>query len=258
MPESSLHPAYSDAAARAVAGFPVTVDRIEAVSIAENLTFRVTDTDGQCFALRLHRPGYNSLDELESERLWVAALAATEDWAPPPGFTRPRLDRDGLVGEAPRWGRFWEHRDLAPESRRYLESLREPLGDRLDRYGANASNFSLIHADLHAGNLLVTDSGLGVIDFDDAAWGWHMYDLATALVEYRDAEDFAALRDAMLAGYREHRRLGDADLAMLPVFLLLRQLALIGWLHERPEYRGDPYLEDVLQWALADAQALFS
>ena len=193
----------------------------------------------------------------------MGALAArmhnqAESWAPPRGFTRPRLDRGGLVGEAPRWGRFWEHRDLAPESRRYLESLREPLGDRLDRYGANPSNFSLIHADLHAGNLLVTDSGLGVIDFDDAAWGWHMYDLATALVEYRDAEDFAALRDAMLAGYREHRRLGDADLAMLPVFLLLRQLALIGWLHERPEYRGDPYLEDVLQWALADAQALFS
>ena len=85
-----------------------------------------------------------------------------------------------------------------------------------------------------------------------------MYDLATALVEYRDAEDFPVLRDAMLSGYVEHRALAEEDLAMLPLFLLLRELALIGWLHERPEYAGDPDLQSVLRSALehvADATA---
>ena len=31
-------------------------------------------------------------------------------WQPPAGFKRHALDADGLMGEAPFWGPFWEHR----------------------------------------------------------------------------------------------------------------------------------------------------
>jgi len=36
--------------------------------------FRVDSEDGRAYALRVHRPGYHTLAELESEPHWTAAL----------------------------------------------------------------------------------------------------------------------------------------------------------------------------------------
>ncbi|MDX1406294.1 MAG: hypothetical protein R3192_17275, partial [Woeseiaceae bacterium] len=67
---------YTPAALRALEQFPVEAENVELVAHSENVTFRVSvrgsDTD---YVLRLHRPGYNSLDELNSERMWTSALS---------------------------------------------------------------------------------------------------------------------------------------------------------------------------------------
>ena len=60
-------------------------------------------------------------------------------------------------------------------------------------------------------------------------------DLAVALVAYQDHPDFAMFRDACIAGYRSVRTISDADLALLPMFLLIRDMAQMGWFHQRPE-----------------------
>src|SRR4029077_13156043 len=55
------------------------------VSVSENVTFRVRDAnDGAAYVLRLHRPGYHSLDELISERVWIRALGDAGIAVPPP------------------------------------------------------------------------------------------------------------------------------------------------------------------------------
>jgi Ser/Thr protein kinase RdoA (MazF antagonist) len=41
--------------------------------------------------------------------------------------------------------------------------------------------------------------------------------------------------DACIAGYRSVRTISDADLALLPMFLLIRDMAQMGWFHQRPE-----------------------
>ena len=56
-----------------------------------------------------------------------------------------------------------------------------------------------------------------------------------ALVGYQDHPDFVRFRDACIAGYRSVRTISDADLALLPMFLLIRDMAQIGWFHQRPE-----------------------
>lgn len=327
------HPAemYLPAARQAVGEFPVVVGHIEAAAISENVSFRVTTDEGTDFVLRLHRPGYNTLCELESERLWRDALADTglevqramaardgrhfipvviegageeryasmvswlpgnvlgdgplaaadarqrqaifrdlgrfaarmhnqaTAWQEPPGFRRPRLDSDGLLGEQPRWGRFWEHAALTRADRSLLLAARERLREVLARYGANPENFSLTHADLHPGNVLIDPQGrFGVIDFDDSAYGWHGYDLASALIEEHDAADFSDLKESLLAGYREFRTLPARDEAMLAVFMLLRGMALLGWVHERPEHGEDEYFEGVRAMVLARCRALLA
>ena len=67
---------FAPAARAALAAFPVDPDGLELVTLAENVTWRVTDRrDGASWALKLHRPWYHTLEELISERLWVRALA---------------------------------------------------------------------------------------------------------------------------------------------------------------------------------------
>jgi Ser/Thr protein kinase RdoA (MazF antagonist) len=102
--------------------------------------------------------------------------------------------------------------------------------------------FSMIHADLHPGNVLIGRGSLAVIDFDDAAFGWHMYDLAVALVFYERNHGFTGLRDALVEGYRGVRALSDEALRLLPMFLLIRRMVQLGWLHQRPEIAAPPSL----------------
>jgi Ser/Thr protein kinase RdoA (MazF antagonist) len=46
-------------------------------NVSENHTYRVEDpTSGARYALRVHRPGYRSLEEIESELMWIDALHA--------------------------------------------------------------------------------------------------------------------------------------------------------------------------------------
>ncbi|MFT4874180.1 phosphotransferase enzyme family protein [Congregibacter sp.] len=324
------HSDFQAAATRALDHFSVQAETLRLVAISENVTFCVTDIGGDKYALRLHRPGYNSLRELESERIWtsalglkglrvqtperttvgdffcevpvgdngerryagltrwlngqvlgdylrneseqtsrlqifkdIGALAAKMhtqaiEWEMPSGFSRAYLDRDGLLGEDPRWGRFWEHSALDKDTQQLLLRLRKRLQRTLEVYGVTSQNFSLTHADLHPDNLLFGEDVLGIIDFDDAAFGWHMYDLAAALFEYQGDADFAQISDALIAGYRTQRALGTGDQSMVQVFLLIRGLALIGWFHQRPEHTDSNYFDDVLALVIGNGNRYLS
>jgi len=157
------------------------------------------------------------------------------DWTLPAGFTRHALDADGFLGPAPFWGPFWDHPIFSPAERVMLLAKREELHDALTRYGKPARTFSLIHADLHPRNVVVNDKQAAVIDFDDTGFGWHQYDLAVALVAYQQHPEFPAFRNACIEGYRSVRAIAERDLALLPMFLLIRDMAQIGWYNQRPE-----------------------
>jgi len=156
-------------------------------------------------------------------------------WQPPARFTRHALDADGFMGDAPHWGPFWDHRGWSTAERRLMLDTRARLHAALARLERQPAVYSMIHADMHPGNILVDGDRLTVIDFDDAAWGWHAYDIAVALFYHQGGPTFDAFERAYLAGYRSVRRLSEQSLALLPMFRLVRGLAQIGWFHQRPE-----------------------
>jgi Ser/Thr protein kinase RdoA (MazF antagonist) len=156
-------------------------------------------------------------------------------WTLPPGFKRHSVDADGLMGPAPFWGPFWDHEIFSPAERSLMLDTRNTLHGALMRYGKPARTFSLIHADLHPHNVVIEGTHAAVIDFDDTGFGWHQYDLAVALVSYQDHPEFPVFRDACIAGYRSVRAIAEQDLALLPMFLLIRDMAQIGWYRQRPE-----------------------
>jgi Ser/Thr protein kinase RdoA (MazF antagonist) len=60
----------------ALAGFGLApASTVSLWNVSENHTYRVDDAEsGRCYALRVHRPGYRTVAQIESELQWVDAL----------------------------------------------------------------------------------------------------------------------------------------------------------------------------------------
>jgi Ser/Thr protein kinase RdoA (MazF antagonist) len=155
------------------------------------------------------------------------------EWEPPAGFDLLMWDADGLVGEDPVWGRFWEADGLSADDRALMMSFRQRAGRELSEFGTAPDRFGLIHCDFLAENMLVDGDRITLLDFDDAGYGWHLFDIATALAMATLREGFDALRNALFAGYRRHRQLPEEHLTRLPLFLALRASTYVAWVHTR-------------------------
>jgi Ser/Thr protein kinase RdoA (MazF antagonist) len=163
-------------------------------------------------------------------------------WPAPPGFQRHSWCDEGLAGETPLWGRFWELEALSPQQRALFERLRECVMKELVAYGKDPDRYGLIHADLVPENILVDADRLRIIDFDDAGFGWHMFEIATSLYFIRREPYYEDARDALIAGYRRHRTLTDEHASLLPMFLAARGTTYLGWVHTR---KGEPTARDL-------------
>lgn len=306
-------------AAQALAEWNLEGAHVEPIGISENASFRV-DGPGKRYVLRIHRPGYHTLAELESEQVWTAALreagldvpvpVRTRDnrgyvtlpfdggerhigmlewvdgelmgrimhrepstfpeyfraigriaaaihnqssaWIVPRSFQRHRFDIEGFVGDGAFWGPFWDVPPLDAGQRDVLANAREAIADELSRLDDSADTFSLIHADLHPHNVVVGEHGLHLIDFDDSGFGWHHYELAVVLYQYRELDQFGDMQATLLDGYRELRAFTGADAAKLPLFFLIRTLVHLGWRADRPEHGTD--LTEDIEYATREAR----
>lgn len=178
-------------------------------------------------------------------RLVAEFHAATAQLTLPEAFTRPRWDIPGLVGEAPFWGRFWEHPEATPDQRATLIRARAFLRERLTDHATTAPIVP-IHADVLRENVLVNDHLLSLIDFDDSGWGFALYDLGTVLSQNLYEPAYPEIRDALMEGY------GTSDRAMVEIFTLARTCASVGWTMPRLA-PGDPvhprHLARACMWA---------
>lgn len=156
-------------------------------------------------------------------------------WRAPAGFTRHCWDRAGLVGEAPLWGRFWEHPQLDPHARLLLQAGRMAAAEDLSAYAAGGADYGLIHADLIPENVLASPEGLQLIDFDDSGYGWRMFDLATTLFVHLTDPAYTRAEASLFEGYGAVRPVLERDRAQLPLFMFLRASTYLGWLQTRPE-----------------------
>lgn len=104
---------------------------------------------------------------------------------------------------------------------------------KLETYGMAPERYGLVHGDLRGANLLIEGCHLKIIDFDDCGFGWHMQDLAASLSFMETEALVPGLIRAWIAGYRKHGTLTQADLDMIPTFIMMRRLQLLAWVHSR-------------------------
>lgn len=173
---------------------------------------------------------------------------ATDRLTLPPDFTRPRWDIDGLTGENPLWGRFWEHPALSAEDAALLVRARDLLHERLTDH-ARQSALGPVHADVLRENILVDGDHLSLIDFDDSGIGFRLYDLGTVLSQDLYEPHHPALQQALIEGYASLRQ---DDFNMVPLFTLARVLASVGWAMtrlspEHPVHRS--HIARAVMWA---------
>lgn len=181
---------------------------------------------------------YTSLEQ--AGELMAKLHNHSRQWQPSERFTRHKFDIDGFFGDAPFWGRYWDSSFVDDAQQQLLLKSQKQLVQTLGELGNTPEVFGMIHADLHHGNLfLSTDTQsknkMYLIDFDDAGFGWYLYDIAVALYEYQGMEDYSKLSAALLQGYGKVRTLPTEHRALIPMFLHIRSLALIGWMTARPE-----------------------
>ncbi len=125
--------------------------------------------------------------------------------------------------------------------------------------------FGLIHFDFELDNLLWTPQGITSIDFDDSAWYWFSADIAFALRDlfddnFRRVDTNSQPFRVFMEGYRAERDISAAEIAQLPLFLMLHHVLsfakILRALKPTPSLDG-PSLEEP-QWAETLRQKLES
>ena len=297
----------TNAANAALSQWSLEGSALDLIKFRENAVYKLTSSEGENFALRIHRPGYHDHAALLSELQWIDALADagietpkviktdagelmtrmiipetgeevyvdlfawvdgaslgesqgdevtaeqthwmyftigeiaaqlhnhSSTWSLPKGFKRHAWDLEGLVGEAPFWGRFWELELLTEAQQALLVEARTKATQLLQQLDTSPQHYSLIHADFDPHNIMVEGSKIRPIDFDDAGFGWHMFEIATALYFMQTEPHYEVMRAAIIEGYRSQRELSDEQVALLDLFLVVRGFTYLGWIRSRQE-----------------------
>lgn len=179
-------------------------------------------------------------DEVRSSHRHAGRLAALihnhgERWQRPPGFTRPRMDFAGLIGERAYLGPYGACQLLSRDDVALLDRARDGIEHALVAFGQGPDRYGLTHGDFLPENLLREGDAVRIIDFDDCGFGWYVMDIATSLLFLLGEPHYEDAYAGFVAGYRSARALPDEHLAMLPLFLLTRAMTYVGWCGSRPE-----------------------
>lgn len=133
----------------------------------------------------------------------------------PRGFARPSWNPDSLLNNE-----AWQR--LTSSQSRLFTQVADRFALAASNLGTGNEVFGLLHGDFTFDNVLFHRGEARVIDFDDCAWGYYLHDIATLLDRLEWREDYAALRTALILGYREERALPPEHEALLDLFLLVR------------------------------------
>lgn len=151
----------------------------------------------------------------------------------PLDFVRRDWDIDGLLGDQPLWGQFWEYPSLSDDDRTVVQAAHAKARTDLAAYLASGADCGLIHADGLRENIFREGETLTLIDFDDAGFGFRLYDLAVAVSQAIDDPNYGTLSEAVLAGYASGRTLAPDAASLMPLFAMLRCFASLGWVMPR-------------------------
>jgi Ser/Thr protein kinase RdoA (MazF antagonist) len=191
-----------------------------------------------------HAPGRELDGSPEDSRRYGRAAAsvhaATDDFE----TTHPRfaLDLDHLLSEPLMAIRpLLRHR---PADLDYIETLAASVRREVAALPLGAMDRGFCHGDFHGDNAHIDGEKVTLFDFDCGGPGWRAYDIAVFRWRWGDDEAGDARWTAFLEGYRSLRRIGEADLAAVPLFVVARAIWLRGLHAANTADWGQSWLND--------------
>jgi Ser/Thr protein kinase RdoA (MazF antagonist) len=125
-------------------------------------------------------------------------------------------------------------RTLSPD----LAAAAARIRNALDRLPRRPESFGLVHGDFELDNLAWAGDRPTAYDFDDAHRSWFVADIAYALRDVEESDEF-------LTGYRSVRDLPESDLAVMPLFVAAHAAS---WLTRLPSIMDSPASTDDPAW----------
>ncbi|MBU1174479.1 MAG: phosphotransferase [Alphaproteobacteria bacterium] len=156
-------------------------------------------------------------------------------WVRPVGFARPDWTIATTLGANGIWGDWKAAPGLSDADLVVLAKTEMRLMKLFDAYGTASDRFGLIHNDMRPSNFLWHDKRLRLIDFDDCGFSWFIADFAASVSWFEADPRVPDLFRRWLEGYRRHRALSDADIAMAGPAVMARRLLLLAWSASRAE-----------------------
>lgn len=165
-------------------------------------------------------------------RLMARLHNHASNWRPPSGFVRRHYDRNGLWGDDT--GTGYTAEEVWPRiPRQYSEVFHEittRVEQVMENWGKGPDVYGLIHADLGTkANVLFHGREARPIDFDDAGFGYWIYDMAIPLCDWEGEDVWPTYRDALLEGYTEIRYIPKEQLEKLELFQAAFRAVEIFW-----------------------------
>ncbi|WP_141499611.1 phosphotransferase [Paenibacillus luteus] len=126
---------------------------------------------------------------------------------------------------------FLQHRAADAQ---LVQEIADRLKLRLTAASGSTYNWGACHGDLHGWNVFHQEDGsLTHFDFDCCGIGWRAYDLSVFLWDrVHGNPDSSSFEDEcwrrFLEAYTKERALSEEDLAIIPVFVAVRQIWLMG------------------------------
>lgn len=147
-------------------------------------------------------------------------------------ITRPRLDYDGLFGEAGRYRLGEAAAIFTPKQTAVFDATTARIQQTMDTLGTGSDVFGLIHGDLLAKNILIVGDRVRALDFEYCGYGYYLYDLTPLLWQLKSAraDDYGQLEAALWAGYISVRPDAVPHRNLLEPFIAARQVASCRWL----------------------------
>jgi len=151
---------------------------------------------------------------------------------------------NGLLGRKSTFGSIEHIETITAKQQQKLSYARKIIFRKLSIYEKKFPNrMSLIHADLHTGNLILNkkDNRIGAIDFDDSGFGFHVYDLVIPYISFqgifknKNKKVLQQYKKYLLDGYKSRRNWDQHDENIFPYLVAARKLALVCWLNLRKD-----------------------
>jgi Ser/Thr protein kinase RdoA (MazF antagonist) len=147
---------------------------------------------------------------------------------------------------------------LTKEEREVLQKAERIVADAMDQLGTSPQVYGLIHGDLHLKSLLFSPDGRPVvIDFDTCGYGYYIYDLAVAIWNLFNREDYTDLRNALLTGYRKVRPISEKEETFIIHFVAGRlMIQILIWAPRRLVSTLNETADKAIERQIAQLKAL--